>query len=159
MPQTASTPTAGKTIVTAWLVAGTLDILCAFAQVYFMRHVNPVPVVLKYIASGVFGPDAMKGGEGMMVMGLLFHYIIALGCVLVFYFLYPRLGMMRINKCVTAVVYALAVWAVTNLVIVPLSLAPHGPVRFPNAFISIGILVVAIGVPVSFIVGRRVISN
>lgn len=153
MSTTASKDTALKAILTAWLVAGTLDILSAFTQFYLTRHINPAPVILRYIASGVFGADAMKGGEGMMLMGLLFHFIIVLGCVLVFYGLYPRLRIMRINKWITAVVYGLAVWVVTNLVIVPLSLVKRGPIQFPAALIAMGILVVAIGMPITFIIG------
>lgn len=141
-------------ILTAVLVAGTLDILGAFTHFYLVRHMNPAPVVLKYIASGVFGADAMKGGVGMMLIGLLFHYIIVLGCVLVFYLLYPRVNIMRLNKWITAVVYALLVWVVTNLVIVPLSLVKRGPFNLNNALIAMLVLVLMIGIPITFIVGN-----
>lgn len=141
-------------ILTAVLVAGTLDIIGAFTHFYLVRHMNPAPVVLKYIASGVFGADAMKGGAGMMAIGLLFHYIIVLGCVLVFYGLYPRVSLMRFNKWITAVVYALLVWVVTNLVIVPLSLVKRGPFNLQHALIAMLILVLMIGIPITFIVGN-----
>ncbi len=141
-------------ILTAVLVAGTLDILGAFTQFYIMRKMNPAPIVLKYIASGVFGPDAMKGGAGMMIIGLLFHYLIVLGCVLAFYWLYPRVSVMRYNKWLTAVVYGLLVWVVTNLVIVPLSLVRRGPFNLNNALIAMLILIVMIGIPLSFIIGN-----
>jgi hypothetical protein len=150
MPQ----PKQTNPILLATLIAGTLDILGAFTQFYLMRKMNPAPVVLKYIASGVFGPDAMKGGAGMMIIGLLFHYLIVLGCVLVFYGLYPRVNIMRVNKWITAVVYALLVWAVTNLVIVPLSLVRRGPFNINNALIAMLILVLMIGIPITFIIGN-----
>ena len=144
-----------KAILTALIVAGTLDILAAFTQFYFMRGMNPVPVVLKYIASGVFGPGAMKGGAGMMLMGLLFHYVIVLGCVLVFYGSYPRLKIMRVNKWLTAVAYGLLVWVVTNLLIVPLSHVQRGPFKGNAALIAMLILVGMIGIPITWIIGRH----
>lgn len=147
-------PTSSKKILTAVLIAGTLDIIAAMTQFYIMRKINPVPVVLRYIATGVFGPEAMKGGVGMMLAGLLFHYLIVLGCVLVFYFLYPRIKMMRTNKLLTGVVYGMLVWVVTNLVIVPLSLVKRGPMTFQSATIAMLILVFMIGIPISLIVGK-----
>jgi hypothetical protein len=141
-------------ILTAVLVAGTLDILGAFTQFYVMRKMNPAPVVLKYIASGVFGPEAMTGGYGMMLIGLLFHYLIVLGCVLAFYWLYPRVNIMRFNKWITAVVYGLLVWVVTNRIIVPLSLVRRGPFNLNNALIAMLILIVMIGIPITFIIGN-----
>lgn len=152
MPQH-SRNSAARAIFTAVLVAGTLDILAAFTHFYIVRGTNPAPIVLKYIASGVFGADAMKGGTGMMLMGLLFHYLIVLGCVLVFFILYPRLRIMRVNKWITGVVYGCVVWAVTNLVIVPLSLVKRGPMHLDAALIAIAILVLMIGLPITFLLG------
>lgn len=144
----------GKIILITVLLAGTLDLLAACTQFYFVRHTNPFPVVLKYIASGVFGQEAMKGGAGMMLAGLLFHYLIVLGCVVAFFALYPRVRIMRINKFATALVYGLLVWVMTNLVIVPLSLVKRGPFQLSNVLIAMAILVVMIGLPISWLIGN-----
>jgi len=149
-----SHPGAIKAIGTAWLVAGTLDILAAFTQFYIKTGKGPAPIILKYIATGVFGADAMKGGTGMMLWGLVFHFLIALGCVLAFFWLYPNVQIMRANKWITAVVYGLLAWVVTTRLIVPLSLVKKSPFNLTSALIAMGILICMIGIPVTFIIGR-----
>lgn len=148
-----SHPGAKKTILTAWLIAGTLDILAAFTQFYIKTGKNPT-IILKYIARGVFGPDAMQGGIGMMIWGLVFHYLIALGCTLAFFFLYPNVKIMRANKWLTAFVFGILTWVVTTRVIVPLSRITPGPFNLSSALQAMAILVVMIGLPLTFIIGK-----
>jgi hypothetical protein len=143
-----SHPGAKKAIVTAWLVAGTLDILAALTQFYIKTGKSPA-IVLKYIARGVFGPEAMQGGVGMMIWGLVFHYLIALGCTIAFFFLYPNVKIMRANKWVTAFVFGILTWVVTTRVIVPLSRITQGPFNLSAAIQAMLILVVMIGVPLN----------
>jgi hypothetical protein len=64
-------------ILKAGLIVGTLDILAAFIQYAIKTGKNPT-VVLKFIASGVFGKEAFNGGTMMNVYGLIFHFVIAL---------------------------------------------------------------------------------
>jgi len=148
-----ASPNAPKIILTAGLVAGTLDILAAFTQFYIKTGKSPL-VILKYIASGVFGKEALSGGTAVMVWGLVFHYMIAFGATLFFFWIYPRLKFMSVNKWLTAIVYGLFIWAVTNLVIVPLSLIHKFPSNFTQSVIAALILIVAIGLPLSFIIGN-----
>ncbi|MEO8172107.1 MAG: hypothetical protein ABI581_03455 [Sediminibacterium sp.] len=148
-----SHPGAKKTILTAWLVAGTLDILAAFTQFYIKTGKNPA-IVLKYVARGVFGQDAMQGGVGMMAWGLLFHYLIALGCTLAFFFLYPNVKIMRANKWATAFVFGLLTWVITTRVIVPLSRITQGPFNLSSAIQAMLILVFMIGIPLTLIIGK-----
>ncbi|MES2329221.1 MAG: hypothetical protein V4539_06420 [Bacteroidota bacterium] len=153
-----SHPGAKKAILTAWLVAGTLDILAACTQFYFKTDKSPT-IVLKYVASGAFGPEAMQGGIGMMIWGLVFHYLIALGCVMAFFFLYPNVKIMRANKWITAIVFALLAWVVTTRLIVPLSRIKPAPFNFSNAWKAMAILVLMIGIPITFIVGKYYDNN
>lgn len=148
-----ASPNAPGVILTAGLVAGTLDILCAFTHFYINTGKNPL-IILKYIASGVFGPTARSGGTGAMIWGLVFHYMIAFGATLFFFWIYPRLKFISANRWVTAIVYGLFIWAVTNLVIVPLSLIHKFPSNFTQSVIAAMILIVAIGLPLSFIIGK-----
>ncbi len=148
-----ASPNAPKIILTAGLIAGTLDISAAFLQFYIKTGKNPL-VILKYIASGAFGPTARSGGTGAMVWGLVFHYMIAFGATLFFFWIYPRLKFMSVNRWVTAIVYGIFIWAVTNLVIVPLSLIHKFPSSFTQSVIAALILIVAIGLPLSFIIGN-----
>jgi hypothetical protein len=140
-------------VIKAGLIVGTLDILSAFIYV-FIKSGNPhIPGVLKFIASGIFGKQASSGGAGMMVTGLLLHYLIAFLFTFFFFRLYPRIKNVFRNKILLGVLYGIFVWAVMNLVIVPLSNVAHRDFNLVGAAINIGILIICIGLPLSFMAG------
>lgn len=139
-----------RTILLATLIVGTLDILAAMIRTY-SRGGDPI-IVLKYIASAVHGPAAFSGGTGIAATGLLFHYIVAFGWTLLFFILYPVLKLQTWNRIVLAVVYGILIWAVMSNVVLPLTKAPRsGAFNWREAAIAAGILVLAIGFPLSLI--------
>ena len=76
-----------QTIVSATLIAGSLDITAAFISSY-ARGTYPIKV-LYFIASGVFGKDiAYNNGVGMAVLVLCLHYLIAFLFTLLLFFVY-----------------------------------------------------------------------
>lgn len=106
------------------LLVGSLDILAAFGDYYIATGKGPEGV-LKYIASGVFGMKAIKGGAGMIFLGLLFHFMIAL-CFSAFYFwLYQRVNLVSANPVIFAILYAVFMWTVTTRIVMPLSSVPQ----------------------------------
>ena len=140
-------------ILLAGLLVGTLDILSAFVDYYIATGKGPAGV-LNYVASGVFGKDALADNGSMWILGLLFHYIIAIAFTFFFFWLYPKLGIMGKNRVITAFVYGLFIWIVMNLVVVRLSNAPHAPlsaIKPLKALKAYLILAVMIGMPLSFI--------
>ena len=138
-----------KQILITTLIAGTLDITGAFISGYLVRGVSP-DIILKSIASGVFGKAAFDGGFGMMAMGLLFHFIIAFACTFIFFILYPKINFLKKNIFLNAVLIALSAWMVTNLIIMPLS--KFGMPAFTTASVAraISILILCIGLPISY---------
>ena len=84
-------------VVKAGLLAGTLDITCALVQYYLQTGKNP-EAVLKFIASGVFGPSALKGDFPFAVYGLLFHYLIAFIWTIFFFLIYPKIPLLSRNR-------------------------------------------------------------
>lgn len=132
----------------AWLVAGTLDLAAAAIQTHIAGR-DPL-MMLKFIASGVFGTDAFAGGSGFAVAGALFHYIIALIWTVLFFLLYPRWKFLQQNVWVTGVAYGLLVWLVMNRIVLPLSNTPPLPLTLKGALISSMILIAAIGMPLSW---------
>ncbi|HEU4770109.1 MAG TPA: hypothetical protein VFS77_22265, partial [Pyrinomonadaceae bacterium] len=52
---------AAKPILLAGFVAGTLDIIAACVSAWLRSQTSPVRV-LQFIASGVLGPEAFRGG-------------------------------------------------------------------------------------------------
>ena len=142
-----------RAFLRAWIVSATLDI--SSALIYFgIRYGVPAELIFKNIASGVFGEAAFQGGAHAVAAGLVFHYVIALGWTTLFYFAYPRVPFLRMNVPLVALVYGLVVWAVMNLVVIPLSRVQTGPMHIEEALIAAAFLVVFIGLPNRFIIGR-----
>jgi hypothetical protein len=138
-------------ILQAGLIVGTLDILSAFVYYYIKSGKTNFLVIFQFIASGIFGKDADADGTAMILAGLILHYAIAFSFTIFFFWLYPKVNVMSKNRIVTAIVYGLFVWTVMNLIVVPLSNTVHRPFNLTNAFINMGILIVCIGCPLSFI--------
>ncbi len=138
-------------ILQAGLIVGTLDILSAFIYYYIKSGKTNFLVIFKFIASGIFGKAAGDGGNDMILVGFILHYAIAFSFTVFFFWLYPKVNVMSKNRIVTGVVYGLFVWALMNLVVVPLSNTVHRPFKIEGALINMGILIVCIGLPLSFI--------
>jgi hypothetical protein len=138
------------------LLVGTLDIIAAFVS-YFQATGKGPEGVLRYIASGVFGDEAFTGGAQMIIWGLVFHYIIAFACTLVFYVLYPRFIFFIRFPILSALLYSVLVWLITTRVIVPLSYVPQSgkPPDFWQAIKAIAILFFMISLPLSFLMRRH----
>lgn len=134
-------------VIAIGLIAGTADILLAYANANLSRSI-PFERVLRYIASGVFGKEAFTGPSGMAAWGLFFHYVIAMSWIILIFFLYkwrvfPVKGMLT-----TAAIYGAIVWACMTFIIVPMTNVPaskgHDPVAMLKAAV---ILMLAIGIP------------
>jgi hypothetical protein len=138
-----------KKILYVTLLAGTLDILAAFLNAYLSSGVLPGRV-LQYIASGVFGKKAFTGGNEMMVWGLIFHFLIAFFCVLVFFLSYPRLKFLHGKMILNAFLIGTVAWLVTNLLVIPFSKVPPAGWQWENIIKGWLILVFCIGGPVSW---------
>jgi hypothetical protein len=137
-----------KQILKTTLLAGSLDIMAACIQAYATNGTTPA-IVLKYIASGMFGKNAFEGDYGIMAMGLLFHFIIAFACTVVFFMLYPKLKSLHHSILLNSLLIALAAWAVTTQIIIPFSEIKPGFFNIRKATIAVGILFVCVGLPIS----------
>ena len=144
---------ATATITKAGLLAGSLDILCAFAQFYVRTGKNP-SAVLKFIASGVFGKAALAGGTEMALLGLLFHFIIAFTWTIIFFFFYPQISHVAKSKIIAGLLYGLFIYTIMTRLVLPLSNTPKIPFNAVQAVIGIVILMLAVGLPISFVVSR-----
>lgn len=142
-----------RTILTAWLVAGTLDITAA-SLYYPLIYRFKLILLYQNIASGVFGAKAFSGGPGMAALGLLFHYFIALSWTVFFFIIYPKIKIMRKNRYLTAVGYGIFVWLVMNLAVVPLSRVQRGPFTVRHIIVSAAFLMICIGLPLSLTIGK-----
>ena len=137
-------------ILQAGLIVGTLDILSAFIYYYIKTGKTNFLVIFKFIASGIFGKEAGAGGTAMILAGFILHYAIAFSFTVFFFWLYPKVKVMSRNRIVTAIVYGLFVWTLMNLVVVPMSNTVHRPFKIEGAIINMCILIICIGLPLSF---------
>jgi hypothetical protein len=142
-----------KTILGAGLLVGGLDIAAALIQFYIRTGKDPL-IVLKYIASAVFGKEAYSLGNSMVVLGLLFHFLIAFTWTILFFLIYPKLRLLSWNRVVTGILYGIFIWIMMNRVVVPLTKISTGAFDAKQATIAVIILICAIGIPLSFIAHR-----
>lgn len=142
-----------KTIGLVGLLAGSLDILAACLNAYIARGTSPV-IVLKYIASGAFGKAAFADGWEMPLLGLLFHFIIAYSFTTLFFLLYPSIKIMSKSIVITAIVYGIFIFVVMTFGVLPLTKIPKITFQLEKVIISVLILIVAIGLPLSFFARR-----
>lgn len=131
-----------KAILYGALVVGALDLLDAV--VFFgLRGVAPVRI-FQSIASGLLGRAAFQGGVATALLGIALHFFIAAGVVVTFYVASLRLPALVRHPVVAGLLYGLAVYAVMNYVVLPLSAAGRGPFALP-VFVN-GVLIHAFGV-------------
>jgi len=138
-----------RQICKAAFIAGCLDITAACTQAWFSKAITP-GIVLKYIASGVFGKDAFAGGMGYILFGLLVHFLIAFACTLVYFLVYPKLKLLHVNILLSSLFIAVIAWTTTTQLVVPLSKIKPAPFNLTKALTAIAILYVCIGMPVSY---------
>jgi len=137
------------TLFLTGLLAGLLDITAA--MLLFLSRGNKDPrILLRYIASAVYGKDAFVRGNSMVLMGLLFHFAIAMIWVAIYFILHAYIPWLDSHRLLAAIGYGLVVWIIMNLVILPNSRATPRPFSWPFALINMAILIGAIGLPVAY---------
>jgi hypothetical protein len=135
-----------KSILIAWLIAGTLDITGAI----IILSKGNIKGTLRYIASAVLGKDASLNETGTLFFGAGFHYFIAL-CWTVFYFLvYKMVKFDKLHIIISALLYGTFIYFSMRYVFVPLfgklpSPKPITSSQVPVIVKNILILAVAFG--------------
>ena len=118
-------------ILVGGLIAGVLDITDAFVF-HGLRGVAPVRI-LQAIASGLLGRDAFAGGTATAALGLGLHFVIALGAATVYGVGSRRLSVLVERPWLTGPMFGLAVYAVMQYVVLPLSRFRPGPPPPPGS--------------------------
>lgn len=142
-----------KTIVYTGLLVGTLDAVGAILNFLITGGKDPM-IIFKFIASGVFGREALSGGIEMIICGFVFHYFIATCWTAVYFYLIPRIKAGFNGKIISGIVYGVIVWSIMNLVVLPLSNTPKMKFAFSKAAIGLSIIIICVGLPISILVSR-----
>lgn len=131
MPTTASPDNifrAAQIILIAGLICGTLDGLSALALSggKFVR-------LFQFIASGLLGPEAFKGGMKVAVSGVALHFLIALGASAVFYAASRALPLLIDHAIRYGVLFGVAIHLFMNFAVIPMSAIGRRPFN-PTGF-------------------------
>ena len=99
------------TILTAGLVAGTFDITYASVFSYVRRGVTP-GAVFRSVAAGALGPAARDGGIKVAILGLGFHYLIAIIVASVYFLASRVIPFMIEHAIISGILYGFCVYLV-----------------------------------------------
>ena len=141
----------GRKILVATLVAGTLDILSAC--VYTLIAGRAPITMLKGLASAILGNEAVKGGIGVALVGLLLHFAIMAVMVAFFVIAASRLSVLKTHWLLAGIAYGIGLWAVMNLIVLPLRFGwhPFTPLGLAEHFFS---HIVLVGIPIAWFARR-----
>ena len=115
-----------RAILHATLMVGALD--AADGVVFRGLHgQNPIQV-LQYIASSLLGARSFSGGLATAGLGLVVHFAIALVVAAIYILASRRVAVLRTQWALLGLLYGAAVWAVMNLVVLPLTAVAHSPI-------------------------------
>lgn len=143
MSSTKSSP-AYLPILIGGLIAGTFDISYACIYSYAMRRTSPVRV-LQSVASGALGANAFTGGTKTAILGLGFHYLIAIVAAAVFYLASRRLHFLVSQAVISGILYGVCVYLFMNFVVLPLSAIPF-KMSYPWPSLIGGLLIHMFGI-------------
>jgi len=141
-----------RRIVTATLIAGTLDIISAF--VFAGMAGMSALAVLKFVASGPFG-DAPTETLGWGLVGLAVHFAIMTCMVTAYMLVAPRLPVLLRQPILAGILYGLLLWIIMYWIVRPLRFPelplPHTVKGIAQALFSHCILV---GIPIALVASR-----
>lgn len=134
-------------IAVGGLTVGTLDLLQACILFGW-----DIPLS---IAGGLLGREAVHGGAGTYILGVLLHYFIASSVTAIYYGASRRLGFMTEHPIVCGLLYGAVVETVMNLVVLPLSaLHARGPYELHDLLQGLLVHMAVVGLPVAYIVRK-----
>jgi hypothetical protein len=145
-----------KTIVTAGLVAGALDIAYAFI-IWGLRGVSPIRIG-QSVAAGLLGREAaVGGGTTTGLFGLAVHFVLAIIMAAIYYVAARNIRLLVDRAVPFGIAYGLAVYGAMNYVVLPLSAAGRAGGGGAPLYITVtGILVhmFLVGLPIALIARR-----
>ena len=139
-----------KMVLLTGLFVGTTDLLAAYIT-QWIKTGKYADKMLHYIAGGALGLEtSMKGGNGVALLGLFFHYFICFAFTLLFFLVLPKLKFLAFNKYLVGMLYAVFVALVVNQVILPLTPLPTGKFSLEHSVTGWITLGVVLGIPIAY---------
>lgn len=117
---TQTTPWNWRAVAAGGLVCGVLDINAAFLSAWLNGGMLPARL-LKAVASGLLGVDALRGGAGTAAFGLMLHFCVAFTWATLFYALSRRCRFLTQQAVASGLVYGAVVYLAMNYAVLPLA--------------------------------------
>jgi len=140
-----------RTVVTAGLVVGVLDISSAFV-IWWLRGVG-ARRGLQGIAAGLLGANSYEGGMVTAGLGLALHFFVAFVVVSIFYLASRKIEFLTLHPVVSGVLYGIGVYIAMYWFVLPTAF-PTFRHRLGNDLLAIAIHISLIGLPCAVIVGH-----
>jgi hypothetical protein len=109
-------------ILVGGLVVGVLDLI--YAILVYSPH-KPI-LIPQTIASGILGMKSYSGGAQTAALGVVLHFVIAVGAATAYYLASRKLVFLIHRAVISGLVYGALVYLFMHLVVLPLSAAPQG---------------------------------
>ena len=110
--------------------------------------------LFQFMASGVFGKDALTGGLLMALWGLILHFVLSFAWTSLYFITYPMFRLFAKHKLLAGAIYGVIIWTIMNMVIIPLSRIAEGPLTITQDVIGILITIISVGLPVATLAHR-----
>ena len=110
--------------------------------------------LFQFIASGLFGKEALMGGVLMALWGLMLHFVISFTWTAFYYIAYPKLKVLARYKILAGFIYGTIIWTIMNMVVTPLSRIAEAPLNITQDVVGILIDIISVGLPVAILTHR-----
>lgn len=141
-----------RPILTATLIAGTLDILAATAM-SLINGRDPL-AMLRSVASGPF-PGASGWGTGGSLLGLAVHFALMAIMAAVFILAAARLRALWQNPWLWGILYGLGTYVVMNLIVVPWRFGVPLPSTVQAIAPQLAFHIFLVGIPIALVAARH----
>lgn len=130
------------------VIVGVVDLLYAIV-VYSPRKPILVP---QTIASGILGARSYGGGLRTAVLGVVLHFVIALGAATVYYLASRKLTFLVSRAVLSGIIYGALVYLFMHVIVLPLSALPKGDTPLVYAVTEFVEHLFCVGLPIAFFV-------
>jgi len=149
---------AWRFVLTGGVVAGSFDIVYAWAFWAIKRGVSPVRI-LQRVASGWLGEASMTAGWASAVLGFVTHYFIATSMAVAYYVVARRWPVLWERPVPYGMAYGLFLYGIMNYIVVPLSRAGASSRDPLWVGMSIAVHMFLIGLPIAIYARRAVLAD
>lgn len=139
-------------ITLAAAAAGILDL--GAATFLSLRRGMSIESLLQFVASGVLGEAAFRGGTAAALAGLLLHFLIAASWSAAYFCLGLRFPSLPRHPVVAGVLLGVVVHLTMSLVVLPLSMTPKRPFALDAWLIQLLVHVAFVGLPIALVQAR-----